>query len=291
MRTFHFEKEKYGFELLMDLHKFETNPHVFFEVSPHTTDFFEILIFEKAKGHIELNRHRLNIGETSMFFISPYQKKSCEIDLLDLKGFHLVFQNDFLSDFFDDKLFVYRLQYFYNSKHPQYLQLPKIEYDKIQLILNEILYEINDFQTDSLHIVKSLLFFYLSKINRLFSKHYNLSPETQGSSTAYRFKEKLELHIRKFHSVEDYCKILNTSRQQLNKVIKAYFGCTSKEIIHFRLLQEVKMELRYSNKTISEIADALNFSEANNLTRFFNRLEGTTPSMYRQCYQNDRNLS
>lgn len=59
----------------MDLHKFETNPHVFFEGSPHTTDFFEILIFEKAKGHIELNGHRLNIGENSMFFISPYQKK------------------------------------------------------------------------------------------------------------------------------------------------------------------------------------------------------------------------
>ena len=42
------------------------------------------------------------------------------------------------------------------------------------------------------------------------------------------------------------------------------------------------MELSYSNKTISEIADALNFSEANNLTRFFNRLEGITPSMYRK---------
>nr|WP_302846531.1 helix-turn-helix domain-containing protein [Polaribacter irgensii] len=65
---------------------------------------------------------------------------------------------------------------------------------------------------------------------------------------------------------------MNTSRQQLNKITKAYFGYTAKEIIHFRLLQEIKMELSYSNKTISEIADVLNFCEANNLTRFFNRL-------------------
>ncbi len=282
MITFHFEKEKYGFKLLMDLHKFETNPTVFFENSLHSTDFFEIFIFEKAKGYIELNGDRLNIRENSIFFISPYQKKRCEIDLSDIKGFHLVFQNDFLSDFFDDKLFVYRLQYFYNSKYPQYLQLPKREYNKIQFILNEIISEINDFQNDSIHIIRSLLYFYLSKINRLFSKHYNLSPETQGSSTAYRFKEKLELHIRKLHSVAAYCKILNTSRQQLNKLTKAYFVCTSKEIIHFRLLQEIKMELSYSNKTISEIADVLHFSEANNLTRFFNRLEGTTPGLYRK---------
>ncbi|EAR14021.1 transcriptional regulator [Polaribacter irgensii 23-P] len=165
----------------MDLHKFETNPTVFIENSFHTNDFFEIFIFEKAKGYLELNGDRLNIGEHSLFFISPHQKKSYEIDLSDIKGFHLVFQNDFLSDFFDDKLFVYRLQYFYNSKYPQYLKLPKREYDKIQFILNEIISEINDFQNNSIHIIRSLLYFHLSKINRLLSKHYNLSPETQGS--------------------------------------------------------------------------------------------------------------
>lgn len=290
MRTFHFEKEKYGFELLMDLHKFETNPTIFFEANPHTTNFFEIFIFEKAKGHIELNGHTFNVGENTLFFISPYQKKTCDIDLSEVKGFHLVFQNDFLSDFFDDKLFVYRLQYFYNSKHPQYLQLQKKEYDKIQFTLNEIISEINNFQNDSLHIIRSLLYFSLSKLNRLFSRHYDLSPETQADSVVYKFKEALELHIRELHSVEAYCKILKVSRHQLNKITKAHFGSTSKEMIHFRLLQEIKMELRYSNKTISEIADALHFSEANNLTRFFNRLEDVTPSIYRKNYQNDSYL-
>ncbi len=287
MRIFRFKKEKYGFELQMDLHKFETNPNVFFEVSPHTTDFFEIFIFEKATGSIDLNNYALNIEENSLFFISPYQKKSCKINTSDIKGFHLVFQNDFLSDFFDDKLFVYRLHYFYNSKHSQYLQITKNEYKKIQLILNEIISEIEDFQNDSLHIIRSLLYFYLSKLNRLFSIKYNLSYKTQDSSVIYKFKEILELNIRKFHSVKEYSNALNISRQQLNKVVKEYFGCTSKEIINYRLLQEIKIELRYSNKTISEIASAINFSEANNLSRFFNKLEGITPSMYRRNYQND----
>jgi AraC-like DNA-binding protein len=274
----------------MDLHKFENNPNVFFEPNPQTTDFFEIMVFEKANGNIELNGHQIEITGNSFFFISPFQTKSCKISLNKLKGFHLVFQNDFLSHFFDNKLFVYRLQYFYNSKHPQYLQLPKEEYDKIQFALNEIISEINNFQNDSLHIIRSLLYFSLSKLNRSFSKHYKLSPNTNADSAIYNFKEKLELNIRKFHSVEEYCKTLNVSRHQLNKVIKEYFGCTSKEIIHFRLLQEIKMELRYSNKTVSEIADALNFSEANNLTRFFNRLAGITPSIYRKNHQNDSHL-
>ncbi|WP_430966987.1 AraC family transcriptional regulator [Spongiimicrobium sp. 2-473A-2-J] len=287
MRKFIFEKRKYGFELLMDLHRFEGNPNVFFDPAPHTTDFFEILIFEKANGKIELNGQLLDIVENSFFFISPFQKKSCKIDLSGIRGFHLVFQNDFLSDFFDDKLFTYRLQYFYNSQHPQYVQLENEDYRVIRFALDEIITEIKNFQNDSLHILRPLLYFSLSKLNRLFSKRYNISPDTQSNSTIYKFKELLELNICTIHSVEQYCSFLNVSRHQLNAMAKEHSGCTSKEMISNRLLQEIKMELRYSDKTISEIGYALNFSESNNLTRFFKNLEGISPSSYRDNYQND----
>ncbi len=273
----------------MDLHKFEGNPNVFFDPEPQTTDFFEILIFEKAKGRIELNGQLLDIKEHSFFFISPFQKKRCMVDLSGIKGFHLVFQNDFLSDFFDDKLFTYRLQYFYNSQHPQYLRLQNEDYNMVRLALNEIIAEINNYQNDSPHILRSLLYFSLSKLNRLYSKCYDISPNTQSNSIIYKFKELLELNIRSLHSVNDYCDALRVTRHQLNAMVKEHTRHTTKEIINNRLLLEIKTELRYSNKTISEIADALNFSEPNNLTRFFLKMEGVNPSKYRENYQNDSN--
>ena len=91
------------------------------------------------------------------------------------------------------------------------------------------------------------------------------------------------------HSVEDYCNALKVTRHQLNAMVKKHTGYTSKEIITNRLLQEVKAELRYSHKTISEIAFDLNFSEPNNLTRFFSKMENISPTIYRENYQNDRN--
>ena len=289
MRTFIFEKRKYGFELLMDLHKFENNSNVFFDSAPHTTDFFEIMAFEKASGTIELNGHALKVTENSFFFICPFQKKSCRVSISGIKGFHLVFQNDFLSNFFDDKLFAYRLQYFYNYQYPQYLKLNNEDYDIIQFVLNEIIFEIKNYQNDSPHILRSLLYFSLSKLNRLYSKYYNISPETQSKSIIYKFKETLELNIRSIHSVQDYCNLLNITRHQINSIVKTYTGQTPKEIINNRLLQEVKMELRYSQKTIAEIAHLLNFSEPNNLTRFFRKMEGISPTVYRNNYQNDSN--
>jgi AraC-like DNA-binding protein len=272
----------------MDLHKLDNNPTVFFDPNPHTCDFFEIFIFEKANGFIDVNGQVLHVTDNSFFFICPFQTKSCNIPLDGIKGFHLVFQNDFLADFFDDKLFAYRLQYFYNSQHPQYFRTTNEEYSAIQFALNEIISEIKQYQNDSKHIIRSLLYFSLSKLNRLYSKFYHISPNTQSHSSIHKFKELLELNIRSLHAVHDYCLLLNTDRHKLNKMIKAHTGQTTKQIINSRLLQEVKTELRYSQKTIAEISHSLNFSDPNNLTRFFRKMEGINPISYRKKHQNDR---
>ena len=268
----------------MDLHTFENNPNVFFEPQPHICDFFEIMIFQKASGTIELNGQVLELAENSIFFICPFQTKSCEIPLDGVKGFHLVFQNDFLSDFFDDKLFVYRLQYFYNSQQPQYLRLNNEDYRVMQYALAEIISEIKNYQNDSLHIIRSLLYFALSKLNRLYSEFYNISPDTQSDSRVHQFKELLEKNIRTANSVNYYCDLLQIDRYKLNAMVKAHTGHTPKQIINNRLLQEIQMELRYSNKTIAEISYSLNFSEPNNLTRFFRKMRGVSPTAYRDEY-------
>jgi AraC-like DNA-binding protein len=288
LRKLVFEKKKYGFELLMDLHRFENNPNVFFDPNPHTTDFFEMMIFEEAIGEIELNGWNLEVSKNSFFFICPFQTKSCRVSLEGVKGFHLVFQNNFLSDFFDDKLFAYRLQYFFNYQHPQYLCIDDKDYEIVSLAFNEIIAEINNYQNDSPHIIRSLLYFTLSRLNRLYSKNYSISSETHTDSVIYKFKELLELNIRTTHSVNEYCDMLHLSRHQMNAMVKRHTGCTSKEMINNRLVQEVKSELRYTDKTIAEIAYDLQFSEPNNLTRFFRKIEGVSPANYRQNYQNDR---
>jgi len=271
----------------MDLHRFEDNKNLFFDPEPHVTDFFEIMAFEKATGNIEINGKRLEVAENSFFFSCPFQKKTCAIDLPAIRGFHLVFQNDFLSDFFGDKLFAYRLQYFYNYQHPQHLQLAKGDYEVIRFSLNEIIKEINNYQNDSPHIIRSLLYYVLSKLNRFYSAHYTISSDTHANPPIYQFKELLELNIRSIHTVEEYCRMLQVNRHKLNMMVKQHTGYTTKEVVNNRLLQEIKTELQYSNQTIAEIAHALRFSEPNNLTRFFRKMEGISPLKYRMKYQMD----
>jgi AraC family transcriptional activator of pobA len=271
----------------MDLHRFEDNKNLFFDPKPHTTDFFELLIIQEGTGYIELNGLRQSIQPNSVFFISPFQKKACSISHENLVGFHLVFQNNFLADFFNDKLFAYRLQYFYNSNFPQFVCLENPDYKTLQFAFDETIKELQNYQKDSPHILRSLLYFALAKLNRLYASTYGISSDTNADSMIYRFKELMELNIRSKHTVSEYCELLNLGRHELNSMVKAHTGFTSKDLINNRLLQEIKTELRYTNKTISEIAFELNFSEPNNLTRFFKNRIGSSPSQFKTNYHND----
>lgn len=281
MRVFEFDSKKYGFELMMDLHRFETNPNLDFEPKPHTIDFYEIMFLEESIGNVELNNQKTQLTPLMILFASPHQKKRNKIT--NARGFHLVFKDDFLANFFSDKLFVHRLQYFYNAAQPQFFQIDTADYELIKICLNEITAEIKNYTSDSKHIIRSLLYFVLTKLNRCYSKQYCLSTETQGNPEIYTFKEVLEINIRSMHKVEAYAALMNIDRNKLNRILKSYSGLTAQQMIHHRLLQEIKTELLYTDKTISEIALDLNFSEPNNLSRFFVKLANISPSEFRRA--------
>lgn len=79
--------------------------------------------------------------------------------------------------------------------------------------------------------------------------------------------------------------MLGISRIFLNRVTKEQFNLTASEIIKQRLLIEIQNLLIHSNKTISEIAFELNFSEPNHLMRFFKSQTNQTTSQFLANYR------
>ena len=60
-----------------------------------------------------------------------------------------------------------------------------------------------------------------------------------------------------------------------------YYGKSCSEIIKDRLTTEIKKALMFSDKTVSEIAYDLNFSEPGNMNRFFKKMVNITPLEHR----------
>ncbi|KAA3437205.1 helix-turn-helix transcriptional regulator [Rufibacter hautae] len=252
----------------------------------YNTDFFEILFFKEAKGQLILNQRTIDIADNTIVFISPYQKRQWRMDPHHLDFTLLVFQEDFLNDFFADKLFTYRLLYFYQLDYPLSMTVDSDAMQKACGILTEIKSELIATKLDSEHIIRSLLYYLLLKLNRDYATRNNLPLEKPENSYAYQFKKLLEEHINEKQRVNEYASLLGISRVTLNKAVQAQFNVTATHLLKQRLLFEIKNYLIHSDLTVAEIAHILNISEPNHLVRFFKAQAGLTTSQFLSDYQN-----
>lgn len=288
METIHFDKSLCGVDFLVNVGSYQDLLRGSYPQGVHNTDFFEVLLVHQAEGFLDLNQSRIPLRPGQVIFITQFQQRRWNVDINHLDATFLVFQEDFLNEFFADYLFSFRLLYFYQSVFPLHLDLAPGEFDRMLEILAEIRTELKQPKVDSAHIIRSLLYYLLMRLNRLYTEFYEVEVGVSQNNHAFRFRRLLERHIRSKQRLDDYTELLGVSRVTLNKATKAQFNTTASELIKQRLLFEIKNQLIYSSRTINEIADDLGFSEPNHLTRFFRNREGMPPSEYQVGFQNGR---
>ncbi|MEN2399390.1 helix-turn-helix domain-containing protein [Flavobacterium sp. MC2016-06] len=286
MKTVKFHKTECGVEVLLNVLHGDMLSERYLERGTYNTDFFEILLFKTAKGSLILNQQKINITDNTIVFISPFQKRQWALEKEGLDYTVLVFQENFLNDFFSDKFFTYRLLYFYQLNYPLNISIGREEVQKAFDQLMEIKYELVNSKTDSIHIIRSLTYYLLLKFNRMYAGVNNLSIDRAENNFAYQFKQLLEIHIRQKQRIDYYADLLNVSRITINSCVKKQFNVTATELLKQRLLFEIKNDLIHSGKTIAEIAYDLHFSEPGHLMRFFKTQTGITSSQFLSDYQN-----
>jgi AraC family transcriptional activator of pobA len=281
-----FDKTQCGVEVLLRVGSGDELKEAFIDTNVYKTDYFEILFFRKAKGYLLLNEKKIAITGNTIVFISPYQKRQWKLDPDQLDFTFLIFQEDFLNDFFSDKLFTYRFLFFYQLDYPLSMGITNEEMKKACGILTEINQELKQTKLDSEHIIRSLLYYLLLKLNREYALKNKLPLEKPENTFAYEFKKLMELHIKDKQRVSEYATLLDISRITLNKAVQTHFGVTATHLLKQRLLFEIKNYLLHSELTVAEIADELNFSEPNHLMRFFKTQTGETTTTFLAAYQN-----
>jgi AraC family transcriptional activator of pobA len=286
LRTIKFNKTECGVDFLLRAGLGNELKEAYTDTSVYTTDYFEVLFFKQAKGYVVLNGQKITITDNSIVFISPFQKRQLKLHPQALDFTFLIFQEDFLNDFFSDKLFTYRLLYFYQLDHPLNMVVPREEIQKACQLLSEINTELKKTQLDSEHIIRSLLYYLLLKLNRAYAHHNHLPLHKPENNYGYEFKKLLETHIKEKQRINEYAQLLGVSRITLNKAVQAQFNVTATHLLKQRLLFEIKNYLIHSHLTVSETAHELHFSEPNHLMRFFKTQTGLTTTEFLSAYQN-----
>ena len=286
METIRFNKTLCGVDFLLnvvdsaDLSKFESPS------GSYNSDFFEIIFIEEGRGTLWLGQQKIELSPNTIVFVSPFQKRKWESQRSQLKLKFLIFQEAFLNEFFADQYFTFRLLYFYQTELPLQIKVNAHIFTNALEQLKEIKNEIKNPKTDSIHIIRSLLYYQLMKLNRNYAEQHQLILCDPQNNYAYQFRKLIESNIQKLHRIDEYTELLGINRITLNKAVKAQFNVTASELIKNRLIFEIKTLLINTEKTVQEIASQLNFSEPNHLTRLFKSKENCTPTQYRNMHQN-----
>lgn len=96
------------------------------------------------------------------------------------------------------------------------------------------------------------------------------------------FKALLAKHVLEERSVRFYAGVLHVTPKHLSEVVKEQTGRTAGEWIDQSVILEAKVLLQQKELSISQVADALNFSDQSVFGKFFKVNTGASPLAYRQ---------
>lgn len=250
------------------------------------TDFFSFYFFRRANGYVLLNFRKIKLRDDMVLLLSPHQQQEWHVDEAELDYTFLIFREDFMRTFIADKFFVYRLLYYYQTDTPPYLFAAPEELAEYMRLLGKIKQELLHPVADTYNLIVSVLYYLLVVINRAYAKTYRLPVEVPKNNYAFQFKDLLEKHIRDMQRVQEYADILRVSRITLNNSVMAQFGVSATHLLKQRLLEELKNELLFSDRNVSQLADEFHFSDPSHLMRFFKQQTGKTFTQYITDYQN-----
>lgn len=280
IKTYHFLPFKYGSELLLDIGRIETLKNYVLNSTLHQLSFYEIIFITEGSGTLALDENKVSIQPKTIIFTSPGQVRRWEIEQ-QVKGYTLFFEKDFLHLFFSDELFLYRFQYFHQYSHPAEMQIDEQSFRKCLQLVQEIEQEFGQIRNDSNHMIRSILYQLLIVLNRYYAGAYNVQPDTYVHADFYRFRSLLEKRFLQDQTVESYTRMLNVSPGFLNKICRQFSGLSAQQMIHHKLVSEIKKHLHQS-KSAKEICYELGFSDPSNFNRFFKKITHITPQQYRK---------
>ena len=117
-------------------------------------------------------------------------------------------------------------------------------------------------------------------INVEWARERNL--QGRSSDLYSQFISQVVNYCRTYSDVHFYADQLNVSGRYLAQVTRRISGKTPKNIIDEYIVKEIERELTTTTHTVQEIANSFGFSSQAHLTKFFKKMNGTTPSMFRK---------
>lgn len=171
---------------------------------------------------------------------------------------------------------------FYTASNIPKIAIPKEKKKQFELLWEITLMEMEEMDSLKLEMLRVLLKRFLILFLRVYKmQNDNLPTDNVSVGLIREYNYLVENNYKELTKVSDYAKLLFKSPKTLSNVFKKYTDKTPLQIINDRRLLDAKRMLTYTEATIQEISEELNFKNVQSFSHFFNARMGKPPSVFR----------
>lgn len=280
---YRFYKHKYGKELLVDMLDLEHIKPGIISTPIHRETFYCIIFIIGGEENLSVNGHKRIVKYGDVVCSIPGEIWEWQPNT-QLKGFIIIFEEDFLLSFFNDLHFLSRFHYLKPDRNSPFLIPETYLWERLMQQVESMKQEMEFSLAKDPHILRALLYGTLILLDRAecVSEQGEKSTDNLANRHINNFVKLVTDRCHREHNVEFYADQLCITPNYLNKIVKECYGIPAKLYIQQKLFEEAKRLLEYTFLNISEISEELNFNTASYFVRFFRRQSGVTPLQYRE---------
>lgn len=245
----------------------------------HKHTFYEILWTEKGISKQTIDYKEYEVLPNSLFFISPNQVHQFE-EWKPLKGGTILFTEDFFLLNHNNKDKLFELSFLDNFYANPCIQLDKRNFADIKQTIDLISNE-QKRADKSQTITQSLLHILLAQVQRCIDTEIDKPISKKYLILFKQFKNLLDEHFSQNKTSTFFAQQLHITAHHLNLIAKDVTGKTASEVIRARSILEAKRLLTFTDKTVSEIAFELNYTDSSYFAKTFKAETNVSPMTFK----------
>lgn len=248
--------------------------------------YFKIYWIEEGMGEYQIDFKQFSIQNSGLFFLSPGQILTVNTEKVK-SGYQISFDKDFYCVETHGKEIACNGVLFNNVHKATMIPLEKEDKPYFVDVLEKMISEIEHPGPAHRALLETYLRMFLIGALRKWKTSHALPEveEDDSSQLAGEFIALVEKQYANHHSVSDYASQLGVSPKSLTKRLHLHGYPTPTTIIRDRIVLQAKRALRFTEKTVKEIAFDLGFEDPAYFTRYFKKSEGISPLAYKEQFK------
>lgn len=171
---------------------------------------------------------------------------------------------------------------FFGASSLPIITIPEEDLPLFEAFYIAFIFEIKTQDNLQLEMLQMMLKRLLILCMRVYKKQVNYTQiDDNQISIVKEYNFLVEQYFRTKHTVAEYADILNKSSKTLSNLFAKISSKTPLQFIQDRKILEAKRLLRYTDKSVKEIAYEIGFVDIQTFSRFFKNIEGVSPSGYK----------